>query len=110
MRYQAAVPRSIHFDIQRITLHGYSPSQRARFIGALETRLTELSANGDVAWPAAGQRVGHLDASPLRASVQPEEAAQRIAARLLAAIGHQASGHQAGGHQAGGHQAGEHDH
>jgi hypothetical protein len=93
MRDQDTVPRSIHFDIQRITLPGYSPSQRERFIGALETRLTELSASGNVAWPAAGQRVGHLDAGLLRPSVQPEEAAQRIAARLLAAIGHRAGEH-----------------
>jgi hypothetical protein len=93
MRYQASAPSSIHFDIRRVTLHGYSPSQRARFIDALGARLTELAANGGLAWPAASQQVGRLDAGALRAGAQPEEAAQRIAARLLAAVANEGGEH-----------------
>jgi hypothetical protein len=87
VNHEAAVPRTVHFDIGRITLHGYSPGQRTRFVTSLQARLAELATNGGYDWPAAGQRrVGHLDAGPLRPGAPPEEAAHRIAARLLAAV------------------------
>ena len=44
MTPQAGAPRAVHFDIGRITLHGYSPGQRTRFVSSLRTRLAELYA------------------------------------------------------------------
>ena len=87
MRQQAGVPRAVHFDIGRITLHGYSPGQRARFVGSLRARLAGLAADGGYSWRAAVERrIGHLDAGVLRAGAGPEEAAGRIAAALAAAV------------------------
>jgi hypothetical protein len=93
MTYQPAVPGSIHFTIHHVTLPGYSPSQRARFTDALKARLTEIAASGDVTWPAVGRRIGHLDAGVLRAGAPPEEAANRVAAGLLAAFTDRAGEH-----------------
>lgn len=90
MRQQAGAARTTHFDIGRITLHGYSPRQQTRFVSSLRARLAELaelaSAGGN-GWPAGGQRrIDHLDAGLLRAGAPPEEAAGRVAARLFAAV------------------------
>jgi hypothetical protein len=82
---QGAVPSTVHFDIGRITLHGYSPAQRSRFVTSLRAHLADLSAQGGYDWPAGGRRVGHLDAGLLRPGAPPEEAARRVATRLLAA-------------------------
>jgi hypothetical protein len=91
MRPQAAdrrvspAPRAVHFDVGRLTLDGYSAAQRARFVSSLRDRLADLAAGDGPAWPAAAQRrVEHLDAGVLPASAAPEEAAQRVAAALLA--------------------------
>lgn len=88
MTPQPGMPRAVHFDIGRITLHGYSPGQRARFVASLRTRLGALAARdgpGSPAW--ASRRIGQLDAGVLRPGAPPEDAAERIAATLLAAIG-----------------------
>lgn len=83
-RRVSAAPRAVHFDIGRLTLEGYSPAQRARFVSSLRARLTELAGSDDRAWLTAGQRrLGRLDAGALRAGAAPEEAAQRVAATLL---------------------------
>jgi hypothetical protein len=80
-------PLAVHFDIGRITLHGYSAAQRAQFISSLRDRLAALDP-GDGGWPAgAPRRAAHLDAGVLRAGAPPEEAAGRVAAALLAAAG-----------------------
>ncbi len=87
MTPQAGMPRAVHFDIGRITLHGYSPGQQARFVSSLRTRLAGLAASEGRSWPAgAPPRIGHLDAGVLRPGAPPEEAAERIAAALLAAV------------------------
>jgi hypothetical protein len=79
-------PLAVHFDIGRITLHGYSAAQRAQFISSLRDRLAALDP-GD-GWPAgAPPRTAHLDAGVLRAGAPPDEAAGRVAAALLAAAG-----------------------
>jgi hypothetical protein len=87
-------PRTVHFDIGRITLPGYSPGQQARFVSSLQTQLAGLAdlaglaASDGCGWPAgAPPRIGHLDAGVLRPGAAPEEAAARIAAALLAAVG-----------------------
>jgi hypothetical protein len=86
VKHGAAAARTVHFDIGRVTLHGYSPGQRTRFVSSLRARLAELAANGGHDWAATGARqIGHVDAGPLRPGAPPEEAAQRIAARILAA-------------------------
>lgn len=88
MNRQAAPPRTVHFDIDRITVHGYSPGQRTRFVSSLRRHLTELAADRSHEWPPGGERrVGHLDAGPLDSGALPEEAARRIAVRVLAAAG-----------------------
>ena len=88
MTRQAGVPRAVHFDIGRITLHGYSPGQRTRFVSSLRMRLAGLAASVGHRWPAGPLgRIGHLDAGVLRPGAPPEEAAARVAAALLAAIG-----------------------
>jgi hypothetical protein len=85
---QAGVPRAVHFDIGRITLHGYSPGQRARFVSALQNRLAGLAASEGRSWPTGTpRRIGHLDGGELRPGAPPEEAAERIAVALLAAVG-----------------------
>jgi hypothetical protein len=81
-----AVPRTVHFDIGRITLHGYSPGQRTRFVSSLWSHLADLATSGGYDWPAAGaRRIGHLDVGLLLPGAQPEEAAWRVATRLLTA-------------------------
>jgi hypothetical protein len=93
MTPQAGVPRAVHFDIGRITLHGYSPPQRARFVSTLRTRLAGLAGQPGLAWPAGPpRRIGHLDAGVLRPGAPPEEAAERVAAALLAGLLGQAGG------------------
>jgi hypothetical protein len=82
------VPRAVHFDIGRVTLHGYSPGQQARFVSSLRTRLDGLAAREGLSWPSGPpRRIGNLDAGVLRPGAPPEEAAERVAAALLAAIG-----------------------
>jgi hypothetical protein len=86
MTAQGGVPRAVRFDIGRITLHGYSAGQRARFVSSLRTRLAELATSEGRGWPTGTpRRIEHLDAGVLRAGAPPEEAAERIAAALLAA-------------------------
>jgi hypothetical protein len=86
-----APPRRVRLDIGRITLHGYSPAQRQRFIGALEARLAEVAAGTQAA--AAGLAPARrLDAGAMPAGAPPEEAAARVAAALRA--------HLAGGRHA----------
>jgi hypothetical protein len=86
MTQQPCSPRTIHFDIGRITLHGYSPGQRDRFVGSLRARLAALAAGNGHRWPDAARRIGQLDGGVLRAGAAPEEAAERIAASLVAVI------------------------
>jgi hypothetical protein len=96
-------PKSIHFDIGRVTLHGYSARDRDRFEQALRTALADLAASragpdapqaGAMAfprkrgeWPAAGDRfIPLVDAGALPAGASPERAARVIAARVLGAV------------------------
>jgi hypothetical protein len=79
-------PRSIHFDIGRITLHGYSSRERDRFERALRTHLTAL-ARQPGAWPASGDSfIERLDAGAIPPGASPERAAQLIANRVVGAV------------------------
>jgi hypothetical protein len=82
MNRDAPATSSVHFDIGRITLHGYSFVQQTRFVSALRTQLTDHATNGERNWLAA-QQIAHLDGGTLPAGATPEQAAQRIAARIL---------------------------
>jgi hypothetical protein len=94
-------PRAVHFDIGRVTLDGYSPGQRARFVSSLRTRLAGLAASDGDRWPTAAQRrIGHLDAGVLQAGAAPEQAAERIAAALFAALADGPADRRTGGESA----------
>jgi hypothetical protein len=83
----------VHFDVGRITLHGYSPGQRTRFVAALRAQLTELAAADRLRWPAGQPRhIGRVEAEPLPPDASPERAARHVAARIMAAA-------TAGGHR-----------
>jgi hypothetical protein len=81
-----ARPGAVHFQIGRLTLHGFSAGQQQRFVSSLQSSLSDLGASGGD-WPAAGRRtIGHLDAGTLRSGASPEEAAQVVATRLRTAV------------------------
>jgi hypothetical protein len=87
-RRATLAPRAVHFDIGRVTLDGYSPAQQARFVTALRARLIGLAATDTPVWPADGpRRRAHLDAGVLPAGAAPEQAAEQVAAALLAHLG-----------------------
>jgi hypothetical protein len=82
----AAGPRAVHFEIGRLTLHGFSAGQERRFVSSLQSSLAELGASGGD-WPAAGRRtIGHLDAGALRSGASPEEAAHAVVTQIRAAV------------------------
>jgi hypothetical protein len=81
---RTGTPRTVHFEIDRLTLHGYSSAQRARFVDALQGYLTGPSTVDSAAWPPGGQhRLAHLDAGMMRVGATPEEAARHVGAALL---------------------------
>lgn len=81
-----APPRAVHFEIGRLTLHGFSAGQQRRFVSTLQSSLADVGASGGD-WPAGGRRtIGHLDAGALRSGASPEEAARLVATSLRAAV------------------------
>jgi hypothetical protein len=80
----ASPPRLLHFNVGRITLEGYSPSEQRRFRAALESNLARLERNFS-GGAARDLTLHHLDAGQL-AIAGPEAAARRIAARIVAAL------------------------
>jgi hypothetical protein len=84
--------RSIHFDIGRITLHGYSARERDCFENALRAHLAELAASQQGAFPASGNRhIERLDAGTIPAGASPDRAARLIASRVIGAVARSAS-------------------
>jgi plasmid stabilization system protein ParE len=91
---------SVHFNIERVTLHGFSPSQRARFVSSLETSLAALAANNTVDWrQAPTTRLARIDAGELRFGTTPEEAARALVARLATAVSGRAETSRRGEHR-----------
>ena len=89
MTRQVPPPRSIHFDVGQITLHGYGAADRDRFESALRIALAELAASqaGLAEPPRDGNRfIPRLDAGAIPAGASPERAARVIAARVLGAV------------------------
>lgn len=83
----AAARGAVHFEIGHVTLHGYPPADRARFVASLRASLTELGARGDWSPDAsAPRRLSRVDAGPRRPGSSPEDAARVVAARVRAAV------------------------
>jgi hypothetical protein len=79
-------PRAVHFEIGRLTLHGFSAGQQRRFVSSLQTSLADLGASGRD-WPATGRRrIARLDAGALLPGATPEEAARAVATQLQSAV------------------------
>jgi hypothetical protein len=74
----------LHFNIRRLTLHGYSRADQARFTRTLRAELAKLSAKATPGDP----RIERLDAGEMGSGVSPEEAARRIARRIAERLGH----------------------
>jgi hypothetical protein len=76
---------AVSFEIERLTLHGYGPADRARFLDALHAGLSELGASAD--WAAAAPvRLGRLRIGELRPGATPEDAARQLTGGLRAAL------------------------
>ena len=88
MKPRPAGPSQLHFQIGRITLHGYAPADQKRFSDSLQSSLAEFAhARREVPWTGAAKlRIAHLDAGELRAGASPEEAARHVAAQLFARL------------------------
>ena len=87
-------PAAVHFEIGRVTLHGFSAANQERFVRSLEDSLRDVGAGGDTEWPATGRRtVARLDGGVLHPGASPEQAAGLVAATLRASI----PGHSPGG-------------
>lgn len=95
MRRTTPTPATVHFEIGRVTLHGFSAPDGQRFVRSLEASLNQLGRSRETAWPAGRRTIAHLDAGALRRGATPEEAARLLATSLHAEIG----AHRAGGEQ-----------
>jgi hypothetical protein len=78
---------ALRFDIQRISLpRSYTRTQRERFTTALTAALTQLASQQPAGQVAGITRIPHLEAGRLREGATPEEAALKIAVRILASL------------------------
>lgn len=75
------VPK-LHFQIDRLTMQGYSKGDQRRFVHSLERQLASL-ARHTAAWPAASRVLGSLEAIRLRPGASPEEASRLLARRIF---------------------------
>ena len=39
---------AVRFEIDRLTLHGFTPADKNRFLGTLQAQLTELGKSGEI--------------------------------------------------------------
>jgi hypothetical protein len=76
---------TVHFNIERITLHGYSGTEQRRFQSSLESNLARFARD---AYTGMVQEFSlrHLDFGQLPAGATPEAAARHIATRIVAAL------------------------
>lgn len=82
MKPNSPATGGVHFDIGRVTLHGYSTAQQTRFVGALQTHLTGQVTNSEQNC-LVDQQIAHIDGGALPAGMTPEQAAERIAASIV---------------------------
>ena len=91
-----ASPQSTHaavrFNIDRITLHGYSRAEQRRFQSSLETHLIRLADDASRR-VVKNHTLKHLDAGQLPAGTTPEAAALHIAERIVATLGREGVPH-----------------
>jgi hypothetical protein len=81
----------VHFQIERLTVAGYSAAERERFTRSLRLRLSALAQKTDrYRWIEAKEsRVERLDAGRLAPGAIPETAARQIATRIFDGLGKQ---------------------
>lgn len=72
----------LHFQIDRLTMHGYSNADQRRFVHSLERQLASLVRH-TATWPAASRILGSLEAIRLRPGASPEEASRLLARRIF---------------------------
>jgi len=75
---------ALRFNIDRITMEGYSAGEQKRFIQALQSNLAELARSiGGNQWSAVRRlALDRLDAGRLPHDATPEIAARQIATRI----------------------------
>lgn len=78
-------PASIHFNIGRITLHGYTTTNQKRFTHSLEKSLGELvAAHPDYNWSnLASLKIRKMNGGRVNADASPEEAAIHVARQIV---------------------------
>ena len=98
-RRQTAPPRTsatgpqLHFQIDRITLHGCAPGAQARFVNSLRQSLAALAqSRQSFSWPHVSLELPVLDAGQLRPGASLEEAGRLVARQIFAALGRRAGG------------------
>lgn len=77
----------VSFDVQRITVEGYSSGERRRFVAALNRELTAIgTALGEGQNRPSPGRIGHVDAGTTPRAHTPEAAAAQVGAGLRQAL------------------------
>jgi hypothetical protein len=78
-------PASIHFNIGRITLHGYTTANQRSFTNSLQRSLGELvEARRDYDWSnATSLRIRKMSGGKLNPGASPEEAAMQVARQIV---------------------------
>ncbi len=78
-------PASIHFNIGRITLHGYTTAHQRLFTNSLQRSLGELvEARRDSDWSnVTSLRIRKMSGGKLNPGASPEEAAMHVARQIV---------------------------
>lgn len=71
----------LQFHIEKLSLHGYTPTQQQRFMQTLETSLSHLATLQD-GRALASRHLPQLEPMRPTAGTSPEDAAQRLAQQL----------------------------
>ncbi len=83
----------LHFQIDRITLHGYTANAHARFLNSFRESLLSLAPTlGSSGLAQVSRKLSSLDAGQLRPGVSAEEAGRQVARQIVAALGRCARG------------------
>lgn len=89
----ASVRPAVHIDIQKLSLHGFSPSEQMRFQRALSSALQQqASALQD--WSTLTSRtLRSLPTMQAKAGRTPEKSAQLLASELFSRLAANHAGH-----------------
>ena len=81
----APQPASLHFNISRITLHGYTTANKRRFTDSLTRSLGELvNSHRNHDWSNAESfRIRNVNGGKLTPDASPEEAAMHVAQQIM---------------------------